>query len=544
MSLRQWYGRGLRFFRSLGQSVYGRHFIRHNRQVFSPHVGTGGIVLMELNDMASCHVAYSYLANVLSEDGGAEIWAYYPRPLNGLLQRLLFRLRAWLGSGSFGIYASFGVVRFLAIHPDAGQCRRAENLVREVLPRLVSKSDLEDLHLDGVWVGDLIYDTYLRRFSRPTVDLLSPEFLAFFRESVELFVYWDDFFSQHQVRGLNVSHCVYNLAMPLRIAVQRSVPSFQASSTHLYRLHRDNYFAYNDFHYFPERFGKLPTDIKKWGLEEAKRRIERRFTGEVGVDMSYSTKSAYGNARHDRLLRESPRKKILIATHCFFDSPHSYGKNVFPDFYEWLNFLGEISEQTDYDWYIKTHPDYLPGTRQIIEDFIRRFPRFSLLPADASHLQIIAEGINFALTVYGTIGFEYAALGIPVINNSPNNPHIAYNFNIHTRTIEEYRRVLLSLDSLKFSINRDEVFQYYFMRHIFNTNDLFFNHFAAVVEKLGGYRQQFLPEIYREWLAGWSEEKHSEIVSGLRAFVASGDFRMDYRHLGREFVLESVEEAK
>lgn len=485
--------------------------------------------------MASCHIAYSYLANVLAEDGGAEIWAYYPRSLNSWLQRFLFRLRVWLGSGHFGIYASFGAVRFLAIHPDAGQRHRAEMVVREVLPRLESKSDLENLHIAGVWVGDLIYDTYLRRFSRPTIDLRCPEFLAFFRESVELFVYWEDFFTQHQVRGLNVSHCVYNLAMPLRIAVERGVPSFQANATHLYRLSRENYFAYNDFHYFPERFEKLPANVKQWGLAEAKRRIERRFAGEVGVDMSYSTKSAYGNARHDRLLKESPRKKVLIATHCFFDSPHPYGKNVFPDFYEWLNFLGEISEQTDYDWYIKTHPDYLPGTLQIIEDFVRRFPRFSLLPSDASHLQIIAEGIDVALTVYGTIGFEYAALGVPVINNSPNNPHIAYNFNIHTCSVDEYRKVLMNLSALNFSINKDEVFQYYFMRHVFNTNNLFFDHFDVVLKKIGGYRQQFLPPVYEEWLAEWSPSKHKRLISGMQAYVASGDFRMDYTHYGCEF---------
>ena len=32
--------------------------------------------------------------------------------------------------------------------------------------------------------------------------------------------------------------------------------------------------------------------------------------------------------------------------------------NLFPDFYEWLIFLSKISENTDYDWYIKDHPPY------------------------------------------------------------------------------------------------------------------------------------------------------------------------------------------
>ena len=82
--------------------------------------------------------------------------------------------------------------------------------------------------------------------------------------------------------------------------------------------------------------------------------------------MRYSSKSAYGEHKDERLLKESSRIKVFIALHCFFDSPHSYGCNLFPDFYEWLDFLGKISLETDYDWYMKTHPDYLPGNIPII----------------------------------------------------------------------------------------------------------------------------------------------------------------------------------
>lgn len=535
-----------RSFRSFGQSRLARHFISHNRRIFPArgNVAKGdAIVLMELNDMASAHIAYSYLANSLADRCAGEVWAYYPRTLNESTQRVLFWLRAKLGSRFFGVYSSFGISNFIAIRPTSKQRARAGDLVAELLPQLQSKTDLEAIHINGVWVGDLIYDTYLRRFNRPTVDIQSVEFREFFQESIELFVWWEDFFGSHDVRGVSVSHCVYNLAMPLRIAVERGIPAFQAGLTHVYRLNKDNYFAYNDFHYFPERFSELSGSVQAEGLAEAKRRIERRFAGEVGVDMSYSSKSAYGAPRHDELLKPSPRKKILIATHCFFDSPHSYGKNVFPDFYEWIQFLGEISNQTDYDWYIKTHPDYLPGTKEIIDDFIARFPRFVLLPSNASHLQIINEGIDFALTVYGTIGFEYAALGIPVINNSPNNPHIAYDFNIHTKNVTEYREALMSMDSLDFQIDKQQVYQYYFMRNVFNTNDLFFDDFDKVVDKIGGYEQQFFPDIYREWLDVWTPEKHAEIKAGLTAFIDSQDFRMDYRHLGREFALKTVEDV-
>ena len=534
----------IEFLKGIRRHPAAASFIKHNKRIFplAPALQRSGgpVVLIEFNLMHSAQIAYSYLANVLAAESGAKIHAYLPRAHLSPMETLSFRLKNLLGFEAQGVYKSFGATDVFTITISSVQKEKAQRLFAEISEQVPDKKGLESLRIHGVWVGDLIYDTFLMRYRKPTIDISSVEFQNFLLESVELFVFWEDYLDRHDVKAVNVSHCVYNLAMPLRLAVERNIPVFQANATHVYRLSKSNYFAYNDFFYFRERFAALPEDVKKVGLAEAQRRIERRFAGEVGVDMAYSTKSAYGAARHAQLLRRSPRKKILIATHCFFDSPHSYGNNVFPDFYEWLDFLGQITEVTNYDWYIKTHPDVLPGTREIIDGFIAKYPKITLLPADASHLQIIAEGIDFALTVYGTIAFEYAALGIPVINNSLNNPHIAYNFNLHSKDVEDYRRLLLSLDRLDFKIDRQEVYEYYFMKNMYNTQDIFFNNYDATIKELGGYSAQFTDAIYEKWLAEWSPEKHHSIVAALQLFVRSGDFRMDYGHYGREFSVDSL----
>jgi len=253
--------------------------------------------------------------------------------------------------------------------------------------------------------------------------------------------------------------------------------------------------------------------------------------------MGYSTKSAYGAHKTERLLKESTRTKVLIATHCFFDSPHSYGNNLFPDFHEWLDFLGQMSMETDYDWYIKTHPDYLAGTKEVIDSFIKKYPKFHLLPADSSHHQIIAEGINVALTTYGTIGFEYAALGVPVVNASLNNPHIAYNFNLHPKNIEEYREILRNIDHIDLNIDKNEVYEYYFMKHLNSTSDWLFGNYRQMEDEVGGYSEQFTPKVYGVWVRKWTREKHDRLITVLNTFVESGDFRLGGAHLGRDFSL-------
>lgn len=518
-------------------------FAAHNRRVFDcarAPKSTGPIILFELNAMHSAHIAYAYLSDELACQHGAQVKAYAQRAHANLWQRVAFKVKAALGVAQFGAYKSFGVNEFLEIRLDADQRRRALALHADVLGRIHGTRDIEDLYVNGVWIGDLVYDTFLMTYRKPTIDLASPMFRKFMLESMELFVFWEDYLTRNDVRGINVSHCVYNLAMPLRLAVHRDIAVFQTNVTHLYRMNRKDLFAYNDFFHFPKRFAALPEDVREAGLKLAEARIQRRFAGEVGVDMAYSTKSAYGAARHDTLLRESPRKKILIATHCFFDSPHSYGKNTFPDFYEWLEFLGEMSERTDYDWYMKTHPDFLPGTKEIIDGFIERYPKFTLLPSNASHMQIIEEGIDLTLTSYGTIAFEYAALEVPVINASMNNPHIAYDFNIHARDVEHYRELLENLDKLEFSINKRSVYEYYFMRYLYNTEDLFFENYEKAIEEIGGYDAQFTPAIYEKWLSEWTPRRHEEIVKALHDFVRSGEFRMDYTYYGREFSAASL----
>lgn len=532
------------FLKQLKKPVGLTRFIAHNQRVFGPAKSRGDkkpVVLFELNTMHSAHIAYSYLAAAIVGNADVEIKAYFQKAYTGLMRRGLFKIRQWFGVNEFGAYRSFGVNEFIEIRLDAAQKEKARALWNQVRAGLHTRLDVEALTVNGVWIGDLVYDTYLMTYKRPTIEPQSAEFGESLLASIEHFVFWDDYLNSHEVRAISVSHCVYVLAIPLRIGVTKSIPVFQVNATHVFRMNPHNLFAYNDFVFFRERFKALPADVRKLGLEEAKRRIARRFAGEVGVDMAYSTKSAYTGSKYPQLLKESPRTKILIATHCFFDSPHSYGNNLFPDFYEWLDFLGQVSNSSDYDWYIKTHPDYLPGTREVIEAFIAKYPKITWLPADASHHQIIAEGINVALTVYGTIGFEYAALGRPVINASLNNPHIAYGFNIHAQSVDDYKMKLLAMDGLDFHFSQEEVYEYYFMRYIYNTENLFFNNYDKTIAGLGGYSAQFSPAIYERWLDEWSVEKHQAIISALEAFIKSGDFRMDYTHFGREFGIESIE---
>ena len=173
------------------------------------------------------------------------------------------------------------------------------------------------------------------------------------------------------------------------------------------------------------------------------------------------------------------------------------------------------------------------GNIPILEDFCRRFPKFTFLPSASSHKQLIEEGIDVALSVYGTIGFEYAALGKTVIHASGCNPCIAYDFNIHPKTVAEYESILLDLNANKLSIDQEKVCEYYYMRHIHNSDSWLFLDYESFLKKVGGYSNQALSLSYSEFRAEQNAERHQSIVSLLERFIDSGKFCLQKKRQGQ-----------
>lgn len=497
-------------------------FVSHNQRVWKDYAldATEGEILLERFSFPTAIVAQSYFVNLLAKRFNARIRAYR-----------LYQKGSLASERMNTIYSSFNAESF-EISFTSEQLFESEKRLDRILGGIRTKRDVEELRLDGVLVGDLIYDSHLMKNRVPTVEIGSSSFQESLKGALNYYVFWRDYLNSHNVKAVIVSHCVYyESALILRLAITRGIPSYQVNATHVYRLSEKDLWAYTEFRYYPEEFRRLSADEQKQAMELAQQRIEKRFNGDVGLDMGYSKKSAYARKKRKRVLAKSDRIKVLIATHCFFDSPHGYGIHLFPDFYEWLDFLGKISEKTNYDWYIKTHPDYLPGTMEIVKDFVGKYPKWTLLPADASHLQLIEDGLDFTLTVYGTIGFEYAALKKYVVNASTCNPHIAYNFNFNPRTTEEYEDILMNLPRQNLEIDVKDVYEYYYLHFIDNVENWLYSDFSSFLKEIGGYHEQSKPISYNAFMKELSDERHQVIIRSLENFIDSGEFNLRRRHL-------------
>ena len=156
------------------------------------------------------------------------------------------------------------------------------------------------------------------------------------------------------------------------------------------------------------------------------------------------SESPFKKKRKINLIKNSKKIKILVATQCLIDSPHAFGNWFFSDFVDWLEYLGRISEKTNYEWYIKPHPNNLRRNKEFIDYYLKKYPKFKLVPPNTSHYSL-KNKIDFVFTNWGNIAMDLALLDIKVLNTHQNGRFSSFNFNINSNTFKEYNSKILNL---------------------------------------------------------------------------------------------------
>jgi len=482
--------------------------------------------MVEMTGSQANHIAVSYLSGVLAKIHNAQIIGYNARLSINIFENIKLKITNYKKKK---IYESFGMTDISNFDFNKKNKKLADQLKNELMKKIKSKSDLEDLIVKDIWVGDLIYDQFLRSNMLPTVNIDSKQFNKLMFEFCYLFLYWHEKLTKKNVKALIVSHACYFTGLPGRIAIKLNIPVYQASLENIYYLTKNNLHPSSEFHLYKENFENLEIETKKKAIKTSRERIKLIFEGSTDVDQRYIKYSAYHqNKSKNQVLKNKSSIKILIAPHCFFDSPHGLGKSMFPDFYEWLDFIAKFSLSTDYEWYIKTHPNTFSENKTIIKDFVFRYPKINYLSDSISHNQLIEEGINIVLTIHGSIALEYAAKNITVVNASVNNPHISFNFNLHPKSKEELKNIILNLNKyIETELFSEDVYKCYYMKYLNYNHDIFIKDFKTVINNMGGYHNSlFTPKIYDFWVNYWTQDIHVYTNQSLNEFVLSGEYKM------------------
>lgn len=444
-----------------------RSYLNYNRKKYQSS-SSDNIILIDTFNVPQWVFVNSVLAGALSNIHRAQIISF------GYTQRERY---------TDLLFKSFGCNSHIEILITSKMARERETLYLEMLSSISCKRDLIDYCIDGVNVGLDIYDTILRD-GVPTVELDSLRVKKYIVIGLSIYLFVKDFFESNAVKALLVSHDNYIwMGTVARVAYKYNIPVFLANPYEIIRT-RYTFHLYKRFQFYPQLFSGLSPQAQTNALLWAEEKLRRRLTGEVGVMMNYQRKSAFGSTLLSRQTNYSVKVKIVVATHCFFDNPNSLGWMLFPDFYEWLVHLGKLSNICDYEWYIKPHSDYLPGTLDVLSKICKLFPRFSIIDPSTTWHQLKDEGVSTVLTCYGSIGHELPLLGFKVIN-AAYNPHIAYKFNLHPKSIEEYNQEILTNISTPLPVHNEELYEFFYVHnHLTQPDDLFFESTSDYLAKV------------------------------------------------------------
>ena len=167
------------------------------------------------------------------------------------------------------------------------------------------------------------------------------------------------------------------------------------------------------------------------------------------------------------------------------------------------------------------HPAEFERNKDILKKILPENDKFILLPKNTSHNQIISSKIDVVLSVYGSVGYEYPFVNIPVINASYNGPHNGYDFNYHAQSKKNYKKLLNKIPIIKKKrLDKNiklKISEYYFLRYM--TNYHFLNNLDNVFLKL---KQNYKTSmIYREFINKFNYDEFENNNKYLTKFITS-----------------------
>ncbi len=486
---------------------------------------SNGIILVESRHWATCQISLLCFLPAALEHYNSSLVIYDMEPRENLhkLRRAIKNRVSVVRSISH--YKTLNIV---------GQ-QRISNTHKYIFDQFVSGSveprTLESFTYRGVLIGDLVYDTFLRKKNEPTIDFQSESFKFTFLSFLQYCDQLIDYFEKNTVKAVVLSHTTYKYGIPARIALIHDIDVFHVDLNFVGRataLSSNPYFSLLNvsnevFLESDQDTRKIARDLGRKLLDEAlsDRPIENNLSTNV-EDHSSSKLSL------TKLIGHKPF--VLIAIHDFYDACHVYGNNFHSDFYLWLDDIGQLTKNSGYLFLLKPHPSAVSDAGDVLAELSDKYPQFIVISKDISHHDLVEMGLSVCLTVYGSVAHELPKLGVKVINASRNNPHVNFNFSFTPKTLQEYRNILLNIEKFTYEPDLNSLYEYYFLRFVYNLQSWVIPEYKEFLNALGGIRE---PDREKTFYSFLNLEKKVDLhclKATVLSFLKSHDLILGRKH--------------
>jgi len=434
------------------------------------------VVLMQMVMDQTFYIKLAATANNIAKTKGANIGLYsvdtrtekdhYPNNFlwNNFLSKLFIeRLdKFYLAVGGKVLYKNINIYK---------DQEKVKTVFNEIKKNIKTNHDVLDVQIEGIKIGDLVYDTYLRFGNKTTVNISDPFLDDILIQSINVFYTSKDKLEEYDVIALVNSYTTYTKhGIIVRLCLSKNIPVYTPLCGYISLVHKvskefpghgNNHFLYRKL------FNAL--DHKEEIIKTHTALFEKRFQGVIDGATSYMKESAFSSVKNPELDNVDWPNTIVILAHCFFDSPHIYRDLIFPDFYEWITFtMDELAKQTKLTVLVKQHPNGLEQNNAIFDELRIKYKNTNIRFIDkkTSQLQIIQSRPKAIVTAYGTAASEFSYQGFPVLTIY-DNPFTAFNFTHLANTVDEYKEMLGNITKLEAKQKREEIIEFYYMHNFF-----------------------------------------------------------------------------
>jgi len=438
------------------------------------------VALVELHSNYPLVFFWSFICNYLIKEKKIKVVYFYSPIFESYISNILekFFLKK--------IYNSFNVFQ-----SDIFQSGSSKNkfYYRNIFKKKIkSKFNLLNYRKNNILIGDLIYDSYLRKYFVPTVfDLKSKNLID---EFVKANIFFDKifiFFKNNHVKYVLASHVFYwQQGLFYRIGGFFKANLIKVFETGVgYENYRLSFLDKKKPLNFPPYYNYKKIFLnnvknKKKALIIGKKIIERRLSGKLDSNVGFMKVSSYSKSKNIKaksIFNKNNKIKVVLFSHCFFDAPHRFRYMLFYDFYDFvLSTINFITPLDNFELYIKPHPFGMEANEKYYLDLLKKFKSHKnifFMKADISNTDIVNSNPDLVLTCHGNIAHEMAYQKIPTIN-AGDNLHINYNFNLHPKSQKEYFSMILNYKHFVKKINyqKKNIYEFMFMNsHYFATQN-------------------------------------------------------------------------
>lgn len=295
--------------------------------------------------------------------------------------------------------------------------------------------ELSQMTLHGIWVGDLIIDSWIRFKPAAALDLTDIYLLVVIRQALKDLKKAFQYFGTRKPALLLTSYTTYiQHGIPARVAAHMGVrvQSFSNLQEWTTEITEASPWQTRSGASYKQDFSALPEQASK--IAQAEQQLEGRLRGEIDKATSYMKATAYGRKSD---VEADVKGMPVIFLHDFTDSIHIYRWILFHDFWNWVCFTIDTLRACAIPFAIKAHPNQMSDVTGALGLLRAKYPDLYFLPTSISNKQLVEGGMTSAITVYGTVASEMAFMGVPTIASGAN-PHISFDFCGTAKTQSEY----------------------------------------------------------------------------------------------------------